>query len=362
MKKMNKMDRRAFVRQSGLMLAGATLPTFISAQSKQTLGVALVGLGYYSRDVLAPALQLTNHCKLAGIVTGSPDKIPVWQEKYRIADRNVYNYESMADIANNDDIDVIYIVLPPGLHAEYTIKAADTGKHVWCEKPMAPSAAECLAMINACRRNRVALTIGYRMQHEPNTRTIMEYARSRPFGAIKEIQVEAGYRENRTDHWKQMKSLGGGCMYDMGVYPLNAARYTMGAEPIAVTARHEVTRPEIYHEVDETTFFDLEFPGGAMAHCKTSFAEGVNFLRVDCDHGWYGLKPFSAYSGVTGETSAGTLLNLPIENEQATQMDNDAMAIINSTEVLVPGEEGLKDIAIVEAIYKSAATGARILL
>ena len=103
-------------------------------ETKQNIGVALVGLGYYSRDLLAPALQQTQHCHLAGIVTGSPEKIPVWQKKYGIKDSNVYNYNNMHTIANNPDIDVIYIVLPTGMHAEYAIKAANTGKHVWCEK------------------------------------------------------------------------------------------------------------------------------------------------------------------------------------------------------------------------------------
>ena len=211
------------------------------------------------------------HCHLAGIVTASPEKIPLWQGKYGIPDGNVYNYQNMDQIANNPAIDIIYIVLPTGLHAEYAIKAADTGKHVWCEKPMARTAMECQSIIDACTKNKVKLSIGYRMQHEPNTQTVIQFAQSKPYGQIKSIRAEAGYRENRKDHWKQNKALGGGCMYDMGVYPLNAARYTAGEEPLAVTARHETTRQDIYHEVDEITYFDLEFPGGALAKLSDQF-------------------------------------------------------------------------------------------
>lgn len=357
------IDRRNFISQSGLLISGMILPSFLPKQPRgRSLGVALVGLGYYSTDLLAPALQETMHCHLAGIVTGSPEKIPVWQEKYGIADGNIYNYENMHEIANNPAIDVIYIVLPPSMHAEYAIKAANAGKHVWCEKPMAVTASECQAMIDACEKNKVKLSIGYRLQHEPNTQTIIKFSQTHPYGKILEIAVEAGYRENRTDHWKQIKKMGGGSMYDMGVYPLNAARYTAGEEPVAVTARHETTRPDIYHEVDEITVFELEFPSGAIAKCKTSFAESLNYLKAECEEGWYELKPFQAYNGVKGVASDGLKLNLTLSNQQARQMDDDALAIINDTDVLVPGQEGKRDIAIVESIYKAAATGEKVAL
>src|SRR5690606_4174178 len=160
-------------------------------------------------------------------------------------------------------------------------------------------------------------------------------------------------REGRTDHWKQKKAMGGGAMYDMGVYPLNAARYASGMEPIAVTARASTTRPEIYKEVEETMEFDLEFPGGATAQCQTSFGRGMNELQVNFERGGYRLSPFQAYSGAKGETSDGIQLDETLPHQQAKQMDDDALAIINKKKPLVPGEEGLKDIRIVEAIYRS---------
>ncbi len=356
------LPRRSFLKNTGLVAATAYLPNIIIPKQKKNLGVALVGLGYYSTDLLAPALQLTKHCHLTGIVTGSPEKIPVWQEKYGIKDSNVYQYDNMGDIANNPEIDVIYIVLPTGMHSEYSILAAGTGKHVWCEKPMARTSEECDAMIKACQANGVKLAIGYRMQHEPNTQTVMAYSKSKPFGEIRHILSQAGYREGRRDHWKQQKAMGGGAMYDMGVYALQGARYTMGVEPIAVTATHSTSRPEIYHEVDETTEFQLEFPDGVMADCKTSFGESLNHLKATCESGWYELKPMQSYHGVQGETSDGRLLNKPIENQQAKQMDDDAISIMQDQPMLVPGEEGLRDIAIVEAIYRAAASGSRVRL
>ncbi|MDR9457868.1 MAG: Gfo/Idh/MocA family oxidoreductase [Salegentibacter sp.] len=358
-------NRRHFIKQSGLFLAATTLPLpdYLIPKNKEKLGVALVGLGNYSSSQLAPALQETRFCELRGIVTGSPQKIPVWQKKYGIKDGNVYNYENMPDIANNEEIDVIYIVLPTGLHAEYAIKAAETGKHVWCEKPMARTAEECKNIINACEKNKVKLSIGYRMQHEANTQKLIKWADTKPFGAIKSLEAEAGYYGSPMNPWKLKKEMGGGAMYDMGVYPLNAARYSTGMEPIAVSATHSTNRPEIFTEVDETTSFELEFPDGITAKCKTSFGENLNNLEINCENGWYYLRPFQSYSGVKGKASDGTILPPFGKNQQAVQMDDDARAILNKTPVLVPGEDGLRDIVILEKIYESAAKkGERLML
>ncbi|WP_149304286.1 Gfo/Idh/MocA family protein [Pareuzebyella sediminis] len=353
--------RRTFIKKSGLALGGlSVLPhlAFKSNFQKQKLGVCLVGLGNYSENLLAPALQLTEHCELRGIVTGSPEKIPMWQRKHGISDGNVYNYDNMEGIANNADIDVIYIVLPTGLHSEYAIKAADTGKHVWCEKPMAKTAEECQAIINACTKNRVKLAIGYRMQHEPNTRKIIEWSKTKPFGAIEKVRADVGWNiSNPPKTWRMDAELGGGLIYDVGVYCINALRYTTGMEPLTVTAHHENTRPEVYKEVEETTLFNLDFPNGIRTSGKTTAAENINMLRTECQNGWYELSPFQAYRGVKGKASDGTFLNTYIENQQARQMDDDALAIMENRPLMVSGVEGMKDIVIVEAINESARKG-----
>jgi len=358
-------SRREFIKKAGvgvgLMSSSSAFANIIVPQDRK-LGVALVGLGYYSGDVLAPALQLTEECELRGIVTGSPSKIPVWQEKYGIKSANVYNYETMPEIANNPDIDAIYIVLPNRLHAKYAIMAAEAGKQVWCEKPMAPTVEECQSVIDACAKNKVQLTIGYRMQHEDNTRTIMRYAKEKPFGEIEKIDAWAGYRHGNRDHWKCKKDMGGGVFYDMGVYPLQAARYSAGEEPISIKAWHETERPNMFGEVDETTYFDLEFPRGAVASCMASFAKGGSELKVNCADGHYGLNPFQSYRGVKGSASDGTVFKPVAYNQQARQMDDDARAFKSKKAPMVPGEEGLRDIAIVQAGYRSAKEGRTISL
>ncbi|WP_026934013.1 Gfo/Idh/MocA family protein [Christiangramia echinicola] len=357
-------NRKTFIIKSGLILSAAffSFPGCLASGSRKKLGVALVGLGYYSRDLLAPALQQTEHCELRGIVTGSPEKIPVWQKRYGIKDSNVYNYENMDEIASNDDIDVIYIVLPTGLHAEYAIKAANTGKHVWCEKPMARTAEECQQIIDACNKNKVKLSIGYRMQHEKNTQTIIKWAETKAYGKIRNIISEAGYNGGTINPWKLKKEMGGGAIYDMGVYSINAARYSTGLEPIAVTAKQSTRRPEIFTEVDETTSFKMEFPGGIIVDGKTSFGESLNNLEVTAEDGWYYLRPMQSYSGVRGKTSDGKILSPMGKNQQAVQMDDDSLAILNDRPVLVPGEEGMKDIHIVEKINQAAANNSRVLI
>lgn len=335
---------------------------FIFPKQKEKLGVALVGLGYYSTDVLAPALLKAQHCYLAGIVTGTPSKAEAWKKQYQIPDKNIYDYQNFDKIADNPDIDIVYVVLPPSMHAEYVIRAAKAGKHVWCEKPMAPTAKECEDMIQACNNNSVKLSIGYRMHHEPNTRTLMGFSRNPDFGKVRLVSVAAGYFDSRKDHWKQKKALGGGAMYDMGVYPLQAARYSVGQEPIAVVAQQFTNRPDIYTEVDETTLFQLEFPNGAVAQCATSFGMSMNHLSVTYEKGWAKLEPFSGYSGVKGTCSGNWKLDAAIDNQQTKQMDDDALAIKNGEPMLVPGEEGLRDIRVVEAIYRSVKEGKRIVI
>ena len=329
-------------------------------KKKDKLGVALVGLGYYSTDLLAPALQQTKNCYLAGIVTGTPSKAEEWKKKYNIPDKNIYNYETFSQIANNPDIDVVYVVLPPALHKEYVIKAANAGKHVWCEKPMAMSAGECREMIDACRKNKRKLAIGYRLHHEPNTQEYVKLVNRKSLGNIVKVTCGAGYVENRTNHWKQNKALGGGVLYDMGVYAIQGARLGTGMEPLGiVTAKTYTKRPNIYKNgLDEIAVATLEFPGGVQAEIKTSFGEDLNYLNVSCKKGDLEVKPYQAYAGVKANSPLGYIDHpYQVPWQQAKQMDDDSMSILEDKSMLVPGEEGLRDIKIVEAIYKCASIG-----
>lgn len=363
---MKSLDRRELLKTlvlgSGISIISPSL-LWAASRRKESLGVALIGLGYYSTDLLAPALQKTKHCHLAGIVTGSPNKAEEWKKKYSIPDKNIYNYDNFDSIANNPDIDIVYVVLPPSMHREYVIRGANAGKHVWCEKPMAMTAQECQDMIDACKKNKKSLSIGYRLQHEPNTKEYRRIVQQKLLGNVKGVDCAAGYRENRTDHWKQKKEMGGGALYDMGVYAIQGARLGTNMEPIAVrSAKTSTTRPEIYKNgLDETAEAVLEFPGGVIANIKTSFGENVNFSTISCEKGEIKLEPFSAYTGARGRSPLGEI-NFPYDMpmQQVMQMDDDALAIKEGRPAMVPGEEGLRDIRIVEAIYQAAASGKQV--
>ncbi len=331
-------------------------------RSKDQLGIALIGLGNYSTNLLLPALQETTNIKLAGIVTGTPAKAESWSREHNIPSANIYNYENFDSIAQNPDIDIVYVVLPNAMHAEYSIRGSLAGKHVICEKPMASNAEECRQMIAAAKKAKRTLSIGYRMQYEPTTQEIIRFQRENVMGDIMYVTAGAGYRESRGDHWKLKRAMSGGALMDMGVYSLNAARYATGEEPIQVTAQSFTTRPELFKEVDETVTWQLKFPGGAVANLSTSFATSMNYLEARFRKGWYKLDPFQAYRGIKGTSSQGPL-NFPVVYQQAVQMDETAQRIMENQPMRVPGEEGLKDMIVVDAIWKSIArNGAKVKL
>ncbi|HEX5661821.1 MAG TPA: Gfo/Idh/MocA family oxidoreductase [Polyangiales bacterium] len=355
----DRISRRTFLAASAAGLAvGCARVTTNTPKEPRALGVALLGLGNYAQSELAPGLQRARHCALRGIVTGTPEKIPPWQRAHAIPDSNVYDYASLPNIKNNPEIQVVYVVTPTALHKKFAIMAAEAGKHVWCEKPMALDVAECQSIIDACKLNGVSLAIGYRLHHEPNTQTITAWGKSKPYGAITRVSAVAGDATGDERTWRHSAALGGGALYDIGVYSINAIRYASGEYPVRVlSAKQSTTRPELFNEVDEVTEFELELPSGVRAYGKGSRAESINDLRIEAAKGSYGLAPFQSYSGVKGEASDGTKLDQKIDHQQAKQMDDEALAILEGRAPIVPGEEGLADIRIVNAIQESVRTG-----
>lgn len=323
------------------------------------LGIALVGLGKYSEGQLAPALLETQHCYLAAIVTGTPDKAEKWKKEYKIPANNIFNYQTFDSIKDNVEIDIIYVVLPNAMHAEYVVRAAAAGKHVICEKPMAVSVEDCDRMINACKEAGKMLSIGYRLHFEPHNVEMMRIGKENPFGRIKTIKAENGLEDS--EGWRLDKALaGGGPLMDVGIYCVQGCRYTTGQEPIAVKA-HEgpKTDNKKFRTVEESLSWQMEFPGGITAECETSYSKEMNLLRAECENGWAELSPSYEYEGIKGKTSKGKM-DFPQVNQQARQMDDFALAIINNRPTRVPGEMGRQDVKILRAIYKAMETGERV--
>jgi predicted dehydrogenase len=329
-----------------------------SANKRTKLGIALVGLGKYAKGQLAPALKETQFCELKGIVTGSPEKIQEWKEQYGIHDRNIYSYDNFDDIASNDEIDIVYVVLPNSQHANYTVRAANAGKHVICEKPMAISVHECEEMIAACRRNNVRLGIGYRLHSDPYHQYVMELGQGK-FGNLERVEGEHSMLLDDTSAWRlQKKFAGGGPLMDVGIYVVQASCYTVGKNPIAVkeAAFGEVTRPEIYETVEQSISWTLEFPDGVLARGACSYDNDRDWLKAVASLGSWELDPAFAYNGLKGKTSEGPISFAEV-NQQALQMDEFAQSLIQGTQTKVPGEMGCRDLTILMAIYKAAETG-----
>jgi predicted dehydrogenase len=361
---MRTASRRQFIRRSTAALVAApfistSVTRALARESSPKLGWALVGLGSLSEKQIAPALQKTQHCRLAGIVTGTPEKAQRWRQRYDIPERNVYSYDTIAKMAGNPDIDVVYIVTPNALHAQQTIAAAKAGKHVFCEKPMAVSVDECQRMIAACKAADRMLGVGYRCQFEPHHLECIRLAREKEFGDLRVIESNFGFPLGDPNQWRIKKALsGGGALMDVGVYSLQATRYISGEEPVLISAFESKTDPKKFVDVDETMTWQATFPSGVLANCSTSFnASGMNRFRAHTQKGWFGLEPAFNYGGIKGARSDGKPLEFPAIDHFAAEMDDFSQCILNKRPSKVSGEEGLRDIKIMMAIYESARTG-----
>ncbi|MBT34324.1 MAG: glucose-fructose oxidoreductase [Thalassobius sp.] len=324
------------------------------------LRVALMGLGSYANRV-AEAMKDCKMAKLVGVVSGTPSKIPVWQKKYDIPDKNCYNYENFDSIKDNPDIDAVYVITPNSLHREGVIRTAKAGKHAICEKPMAVNAIEGQEMVDACKAANVKLLVGYRMHFEPKTLEIIKMRKAGEFGEIKFFQGLSGFIIGNPNQWRLDPVLaGGGSMMDIGVYSINGARYLVGEEPIWVTAQETKTDPVKFKEgVDETIQFQMGFPSGAVASCLSTYAmNNLDSFFLNGVNGFAELQPASGYGPIKGRTHKGELTH-PHKTHQTIQMDEMAEIILNGKKPIVPvdGEEGVKDLKIIDAIYSAVKSG-----
>lgn len=342
---------------------GVSFPNLLRADTalQKPLGVALLGLGTYSSTQLAPALQQTKLCRLVGVVSGHPEKIAKWTKQYSLPEKNCYRYEDFDRIAENKDIDVVYVVTPNTLHRDFVVRAAKAGKHVICEKPMGGSVAECDAMIAACAAAKVKLSVGYRMHFDPNVQEMMRLQRTQEFGAFTKLTGNFSFVFGKHAWRVEKKLAGGGPLMDIGIYVIQAACMAAGAAPIAVTAHEEPKeRPEFFVDVEEAITFKLEFPGGTTLEARTSYNDHANTFRAEGAKGWIEFTD-NAFSYAVGKvtTSKGDL-NFPAVNQQALQMDDFADCIRTGRESEVGGAMGRRDMKIIEAIYEAARTGKRV--
>jgi predicted dehydrogenase len=327
------------------------------------LRVAIMGLGSYGTRV-AEAMQSCKRAKITGVISGTPSKVKDWQAKYGIPEKNCYNYENFDRIKDNPDIDAVYVITPNALHAGEVIRVAQAGKHAISEKPMAINAREGREMVEACEKAKVKLLVGYRMHFEANTLEIVRMRKEGELGKIMFFQGLSGFRIGDPNQWRLNKELsGGGAMMDIGIYSINGARYMVGEEPIWVTAQETKTNPAKFKEgIDETITFQMGFPGGAVASCLSTYSmRYLDRFFVNGEKGFGELHPATGYGPIEGRTHKGPLA-LPHVTHQTKQMDEMAGIILDDKEPVIPvdGIEGLKDLIIIDAIYKAVKTGKRV--
>jgi predicted dehydrogenase len=334
------------------------------------LGFAIVGLGRLSLEEILPAFAECKLAKPTALVSGDAAKANQVAQQYGINPKSVYSYQNYDSLRNNPEVDIIYIVLPNGMHAEYTVRGAQAGKHILCEKPMANSVEECQQMINACKQANRKLMIAYRCQYEPHHRAMIQMIRGKELGTLKVIQADNGQNQGGDlSQWRLKRSLaGGGSLPDVGIYCLNAARYLTGEEPIEISAKIFTTPNDPrFREVEENVAFQMQFPSGVLAICSASYGyHRASRLRVFGSDAWGQLDPAFTYSGLQmmiGRKSQSNSMEENIiqvrrteKNQFALEIDHMADCVIHNQTPHTPGEEGLQDQKLMALIYKAAQT------
>ncbi|MEG3164256.1 Gfo/Idh/MocA family oxidoreductase [Sphingomonas sp. PB2P19] len=350
------------------LVAMSTGPATAQTDPKRKLGYAIVGLGSYATKQIMPQFANCAHSRLVALVSGTPAKLAKYGAEYAIPARNRYSYANFDTIRDNPDVDIVYVVLPNSLHAEYVVRAAKAGKHVMCEKPMATSVAEAQTMIAACRTANRLLMIGYRSRFEPYNRWAIELARRGDVGPTRIITAEHGF-DAQPNQWRLDRPMsGGGSLMDIGIYSLNAARYLTGEEPVQVSAIESTDRSDPrFRTVEDRIDFMLRFPSGIIANCVSSYSSNHNGYRVVGTKGSIDMEPATSYEGQRmtirkdGQT-APRVLPQTGPNQFVGQLDHLSECVKTGRKPIVPGEEGLADMRVIEAIYRAAREGRTVTL
>ncbi|HSB93771.1 MAG TPA: Gfo/Idh/MocA family oxidoreductase, partial [Flavitalea sp.] len=357
-------SRRDFIKTLAAPVAAIPLMNFTMADEDvyqgPVLRVAIMGLGGYA-TIVAEAMNNCKKAKITGLISGTPSKITAWQQKYNVPAKNCYDYSNFDAVKNNPDIDAVYVITPNGLHKEQVIRVAKAGKHVICEKPMGLNAAEGQEMIDACKKANVKLLVGYRMHFEPKTLEVIRMRKDGEFGKILFFQGLSGFQIGDPTQWRLNKKLaGGGSMMDIGIYSINGARYMTGEDPVWVTAQETKTDHEKFKEgVDETIQFQMGFPSGAVASCLSTYSmNNLDKFFLNGEKGFAEMQPSTNYGPIQGRTHKGEL-NHPHVTHQTVQMEEMSDILLQNKKPPVPvdGEEGLKDLKIIDAIYEAVRTG-----
>jgi predicted dehydrogenase len=354
-----RLTRRDLVR---LAIAGAASRLAPAQNTDRPFRYCIVGLGRISMQHFMPGTKLSKYSRVTALVSGHRDKADKMAAEYGVPPKNIYSYANYDAIADNREIDAVYIALPNGMHAEYTIRAAKAGKHVLCEKPMANTAVESQAMVDACRKANRKLMIAYRCQFEPLNLRAIQLIRDGKLGRIQAIASANGFNI-RPGEWRITKTLGGGGpLMDVGIYSLNACRYLTGEEPVGELKANSsvIDRDGRFNEVEENLSWTMKFPSGVIASCTTTY--GASMPGEYAVFGSKGTLHLSTAFTYQGQHLTAKIQGEPPIDEPSTERDPShfpriadhlAESVLENKELKCPGEEGLKDMQLIMAIYKA---------
>jgi glucose-fructose oxidoreductase len=328
----------------------------------RSIRYAVVGLGHIAQVAVLPAFRhATRNSRLTALVSRDATKLKKVAKTYRLPQAHTFSYDEYDACLRSGFVDAVYIALPNSMHAEYAIRAAKAGVHVLCEKPMAVTERECEAMIRAARDHRVKLMIAYRLHLEEANLRAVEIVKSgslgnpRIFTSVFGMQVRKG-------NIRTQQELGGGTLYDLGIYCINGARYLFRAEPREVSAYSARNHDPRFKEIDEMTTAVLRFPKDRVAVFTSSFGSGdVGFyqvvgtkgdLRVDPSYEYAeGLRHFLTIDGRTRSRA------FPKRDQFAPELLYFSDCIIGDIDPEPSGADGLADVRVIRALYRSARLG-----
>jgi predicted dehydrogenase len=354
------LSRRDFAKLGALSLAARFAPAVYAQPSSRKTGYAVIGLGRIADHFMRGVLNTTNS-QITGLVSGHRDKADRIAAQYQVPSSSIYNYENFDEIVRNPAVDAVYVALPNSMHAEYTIRAARAGKHVLCEKPMSTKVADAEAMIDACKKANVKLMIAYRCHYEPTNLRAVKLIRDGALGQVQAIESTFGFNMGPNE-WRTNKKLaGGGPVFDVGIYSLNACRYLTGEEPIAISAyASTIDHDPRFAEVEENMSWTMKFPSGIVAACNTTYGAPMDgFFRVHGSKGWLQVDNAFVYEGLHLRADfSGTKVDEPNPAKDPShfqaEADHFSHCVQNNLEPKSPGEEGLRDMGYITQIYRSA--------
>jgi glucose-fructose oxidoreductase len=320
------------------------------------VGYAVVGLGHIAQVAVLPAFaHARGSSRLAALVSGDSRKRQALGKQYGVP---AFRYEDLDEVLAREDVDAVYVALPNSMHKDCALRAARAGVHVLTEKPMATSEADCLAMIRAAEESDVRLMVAYRLHFEPANLEAQQVAWSGRIGTPRFFSSSFSYQV-KAENIRTQAPLGGGAIWDLGVYCINAARYLFRAEPVEVMAMAAEGRDPRFAQIHEAWSALLRFPDERLAAFTCSFgAAATGTYRLVCTKGEVHLDPAYEYAGelvrylTVGEKTSRK--PYPRKDQFAPELKHFSDCVLAGREPEPSGWEGLADVRVIEAVLRSA--------